>query len=105
MTREPNATAVELAAQVQNSAREAFREIARIPRGQFQSATARVGVLDRLRRFERLLAFGEGLLQRTEAGLGHKVGMRGNRPRRQAHLLCGLALSSRTNATLISVLL
>src|ERR1700722_10513543 len=75
---------------LQNRAREAVRERARIPRGQFQSPAALVGVLDRLRRFERSLAFAEGPLQRTEAGLGHKVGMRGNRPRRQAHLLCGL---------------
>jgi hypothetical protein len=45
---------------LQNRARDAFREIARIPRCQFQSATALVGVLYRLRGFERLLAVGEG---------------------------------------------
>ena len=72
MTREPNATAVETRGlRLRNRARDAFREIACIPRGQFQSAAALVGVLYRLRRFERLLAFSEGLLQRTEPGLGH----------------------------------
>jgi hypothetical protein len=75
---------------LRNRAREAFHEIPRIPCGQFQSATALVGVPDCLRRFERLLAFAEGPLERTEPGLGHKVGMPGNRPRRQAHLLSGL---------------
>jgi hypothetical protein len=53
---------------LQNGARDAFREIACIPRGQFQSATALIGVLYHLRRFERLLAFGEGPLERTQAG-------------------------------------
>jgi hypothetical protein len=36
---------------LQNRTGDAFREIARIPRGQFQSATARGGVLYRLRPF------------------------------------------------------
>jgi hypothetical protein len=35
---------------------DAFREVARIPCGQFQSAPSLVGVLYRLRGFERLLA-------------------------------------------------
>ena len=75
---------------LQNRARDAFCEVAHIPRGQFQSAPAVVGVRYRLSGFERLLAVGEGVLERTETGLSHKIGMRGNRPRRQADLLCGL---------------
>jgi hypothetical protein len=75
---------------LRNRARDAFREVAYIPRGQFQSAPAVVGVRNRLSGLERLLAVGKGVLEPAEAGLGHKVGMRGNRPRRQAHLLCGL---------------
>src|SRR5580704_8865554 len=66
------------------------REVAYIPRGQFESAPAVVGVCYRLSGLERLLAISEGALERTEARLGHKIGVHGNRPRRQAHFLCGL---------------
>jgi hypothetical protein len=65
-------------------ARNAFREVARIPRGQFQGAPTFLGVLYRLSGLECLLAVGEGVLERTEAGSSHKIGMRGNRPRRVA---------------------
>jgi hypothetical protein len=75
---------------LRNRARDALREVADIPRGQFESAPAVGGARYYLRGFERLLALGEGPLERTEAALGHKIGMRGNRSRRQAHLLCGL---------------
>jgi hypothetical protein len=75
---------------LENCARHAFREIPRVSCRQFQSATALVGVGYRLRGFERLVAAGESLLERMEAGLGHEVGMGGNRPRRQAHRLRGL---------------
>jgi hypothetical protein len=75
---------------LRDRARDAFREIARIPRSQLQSTPAFVGFRCCLSGFERLLAGGEGLFERTEAGLGHKVRMRGNRTRRQAHLACGL---------------
>ena len=71
-------------------ARDPLREVAHIPRSQFQGATTLVGVLLHLPGFERLLTVGEGALEPTEAGLGHKVGMCGNRSRRQAHFLCGL---------------
>ena len=49
---------------LRNCARDAFREISRIPCSQFQSAPALAGVLYRLRSFERLLALGEGPLER-----------------------------------------
>jgi hypothetical protein len=75
---------------LRNRARDALREVAYIPRGKFESAPAVVGVRYRLSGLERLLAVGEGALECTEAALGHKVGMCGNRPRRRAHLLCGL---------------
>src|SRR3984957_17262832 len=85
---------------LRNRARNALREIARIPCGQFQGATTLVRVLYRLRGLERLLAVGEGALERTEAGSGHKVGMCGNRSQRQAHLLrsLGAFLPDKRNA-------
>ena len=90
---------------LQNCARDAFREIARIPCGQFQSATALVGVLYRLRGFERLLAVGEDPLERPETGWVTRLGCaeiaRGGRLTSCA----AAALSSRINATLMSALL
>src|ERR1700677_2318562 len=71
-------------------ARDPLREVAHIPRSQFQSAPTIVGVRYRLSGLERLLAVGEGALERKEAGSGHKVGMCGNRSQRQANLLRGL---------------
>jgi hypothetical protein len=71
-------------------ARDPLREIAHIPRSQFQGATTLVSVLYHLPGFERLLTVGEGALEPMEAGLGHKVGMCRNRSRRQGHFLCGL---------------
>jgi len=79
---------VDAALSLRNRARDAFREIARIPRGKLQSAPALVGVRYRVSGLVRLLAVREGALERTKTGLGHEVGVRGNRPRRQAHLLC-----------------
>jgi hypothetical protein len=57
---------------LRNRARDALREVARIARGQFQSAAALVGVLYRLRGFERLLAVGKGPLERTEGRIGSR---------------------------------
>jgi hypothetical protein len=75
---------------LRNRARSAFREIAYIPRSQFQGAPTLLGILYRLSGLECLLAVGEGVLEHTEAGLSHKIGMCGDRSQRQAHLLCGL---------------
>jgi hypothetical protein len=86
---------------LRNRARNAFREIARIPRGELQSATALVGVLYRLSGFERLLAVGEGPLERTRPDRVTRLGCaeiaRGGRLTSCA----AAALSSRTKATLI----
>jgi hypothetical protein len=67
--------------------------------------TARVGVLDHLRPVERLLAFSKGLLQRIKPGLSHRLGCA--EIAREARLTSWVAsaLSSRTNAMLISFLL
>ena len=87
---------------LRNRACNALREIARIPCGQFQGATTLVRILYRLRGLECLLAVGEGALERTEAGSGHKVGMCAETARRGKLTSCAAsALSSRTNATLM----
>ena len=52
---------------LRNRARDAFREVAYIPRGQFQSAPAVVGVRNRLSSLERLLTVGKGVLQPADA--------------------------------------
>jgi hypothetical protein len=78
-------------------ARDPLREVAHIPRSQFQGATTLVGVLYHLPGFERLLTVGEGALEPTEAGLGCAEIARGGKLTSCA----ASALSSRTNATLI----
>jgi hypothetical protein len=78
-------------------ARDPLREVAHIPRSQFQSAPTIVGVRYRLSGLERLL----GALEPTEAGLGHKVGMCEIARGGKLTSCAASALSSRTKATLI----
>jgi|HubBroStandDraft_3_1064219.scaffolds.fasta_scaffold206442_1 hypothetical protein len=84
-------------------ARNAFSKIARISRSRFQGATALIQVLDCLGRFEGLLAIGQGPFESAQTGLSHEVGMRGDRPRGQGHLLrrlCALLPDERNAHTI-----
>jgi hypothetical protein len=86
---------------LRNRARDAFREVAYIPRGQFESAPAVVGVRYRLSGLERLLTVRKGVLEPAEAGLVTRFGC-GEIARGGKLTSCAAsALSSRTNATLI----
>jgi len=60
-----------------------------VARGELDRSTALVRVLDSLRGFQRLAAFGGRALKRLEPRLGDEIGMRRDGPLREGYFLGG----------------